>query len=1070
METPFKTTPKINMEDNSNNINLLGQGGSDTPGPGADSGSIVPAVAASLARRQDLFVLSLAESGFGLGIAAEPYRIPPGDPKWMGDREESVAIVWSGGDGSRRSPPLRKLGDGRGFIVAEWGTTIIAGVYFSPSWGLQRVEASLWDLATWVRKFPGRRILLAGDFNAHSTLWGSRRTDVRGRALSDWIAALGLVVLNQGSRSTLVRWQGESIVDLTLATPAAARVVSGWRVAEEFETLSDHLYIEMVVGLGDPPAADRGGPRSSKRWSLARLDEDRLMAAAMVVAWPQRPREPGSVDDEADWFGAAMDAVCDVAMPRATPPRRRAAYWWTEEIAELRRSAVRARREFVRARRRRADCVDRAWETYRLSRSLLSRAIRRSKEGAWTELLRSLDDDPWGRPYLLVRKKLRAWAPPVTSSMDPALLETVLGTLFPDGEEDAGAPNAPAWLREWGITEEEMGDALGALRGKKTAPGPDGVPARVWALTSAIFADRLRALYEACLKSGVFPRRWKEARLVLLKKDGRAADQPSAYRPICLLDEVGKTFERILVGRLVRHLSWGDGPGLSEDQYGFREGRSTVEANDRVRSLLDDMLGRGGVALGVSLDISNAFNSLPWGAIGASLARLEVPVYLQAVVRGYLSDRWLLVSGADGRDSRRAVRCGVPQGSVLGPCLWNAAYDAVLGVGLPAGCSVVCYADDTLVVAGGETWEDAARSAERAVASVVRSVEGLGLGVAAAKTEAVFFHKRGPPPRGLTLSIGGEVVPVGPELKYLGLTLDPKWTFRTHFERLAPRLEQVARSLSRLQPNLGGPAARVRRLYHGVVCSIALYGAPIWASRAAADRLIQSRLRAFEQRSAARVARGYHTISHGAATVLAGVTPIVCVARARAELYRRMRGIRIERGNAPLEAPVRTAVQRQCRQLAAEEWQRRLLLAAPGDRAVDAIRPILPRWLGRSWGGLTYRLTQVLTGHGSFGRYLCRIGKERTTECHHCGHPEDTAQHTLAECPAFGVQRGVLIGVIGADLSLPAVVSEMVGRREAWAAAVTFCEAVMLQKETAERERRGEDGPARRRARRRRPP
>ena len=125
--------------------------------------------------------------------------------------------------------------------------------------------------------------------------------------------------------------------------------------------------------------------------------------------------------------------------------------------------------------------MDQAWESYREARGLLSRAIRRAKMEAWGELLRSLDGDPWGRPYKIVMNRLRSWAPPLTSSMDPRLLETVLAALFPPGEEYAGAPAAPDWLPEWGITEEEMGDALGKLRGKKTAPGPDGVPARVWA-------------------------------------------------------------------------------------------------------------------------------------------------------------------------------------------------------------------------------------------------------------------------------------------------------------------------------------------------------------------------------------------------------------------------------------------------------------------------------------------------------------------------------------------------------------------------------------------------------------
>jgi len=54
------------------------------------------------------------------------------------------------------------------------------------------------------------------------------------------------------------------------------------------------------------------------------------------------------------------------------------------------------------------------------------------------------------------------------------------------------------------------------------------------------------------------------------------------------------------------------------------------------------------------------------------------------------------------------------------------------------------------------------------------------------------------------------------------------------------------------------------------------------------------------------------------------------------------------------------------------------------------------------------------------------------------------------------VQRRALRGVVGEDLSLPVLVTKMAGSEEAWRAVVTFCEEVMLRKETAERIRRQE--------------
>ncbi|XP_045542466.1 uncharacterized protein LOC123723531 [Papilio machaon] len=106
----------------------------------------------------------------------------------------------------------------------------------------------------------------------------------------------------------------------------------------------------------------------------------------------------------------------------------------------------------------------------------------------------------------------------------------------------------------------------------------------------------------------------------------------------------------------------------------------------------------------------------------------------------------------------------------------------------------------------------------------------------------------------------------------------------------------------------------------------------------------------------------------------------------------------------------------------------------------------------REHGAVTFRLAQVLTGHGCFGSYLCRIGREPSAQCHHCADcPADTAEHTLAECPAWALQRQDLVAVVGPDLSLPAVVQRMTESDRAWRAVQTFCEVVISQKEEAER-------------------
>ena len=73
---------------------------------------------------------------------------------------------------------------------------------------------------------------------------------------------------------------------------------------------------------------------------------------------------------------------------------------------------------------------------------------------------------------------------------------------------------------------------------------------------------------------------------------------------------------------------------------------------------------------------------------------------------------------------------------------------------------------------------------------------------------------------------------------------------------------------------------------------------------------------------------------------------------------------------------------------------------APGLRILEAVLPNWDVWLDGAGFPLTYRVTQVLTGHGCFGKYLHRIRKEATARCHHCHVSVDSAQHTLEFCSA----------------------------------------------------------------------
>lgn len=109
----------------------------------------------------------------------------------------------------------------------------------------------------------------------------------------------------------------------------------------------------------------------------------------------------------------------------------------------------------------------------------------------------------------------------------------------------------------------------------------------------------------------------------------------------------------------------------------------------------------------------------------------------------------------------------------------------------------------------------------------------------------------------------------------------------------------------------------------------------------------------------------------------------------------------------------------------------------------------------RRWGGTSFHLTQLMTGHGCFGSYLDRIGsQEGGPRCHHCEAAEDTADHTLTWCPAWTEDQVALKNDLDVEeVTLSRVIGAALESRKKWSALSKFARRVMICKERAERER-----------------
>lgn len=152
---------------------------------------------------------------------------------------------------------------------------------------------------------------------------------------------------------------------------------------------------------------------------------------------------------------------------------------------------------------------------------------------------------------------------------------------------------------------------------------------------------------------------------------------------------------------------------------------------------------------------------------------------------------------------------------------------------------------------------------------------------------------------------------------------------------------------------------------------------------------------------AVRVISAYRTVSREAAAVLAGIMPFEILTEKYAIMYQRYRSLYEEHGF--VTPKVRRIIKRETER-AVGYWKSRLEDLGPeasGSRVLEAIVPRLEEWLTRTHRGqLIFRTTQIITGHGCFNWYLYNIQHALTPLCAHCRVEMDTAQQTLAGCPA----------------------------------------------------------------------
>ncbi|KAI1000147.1 hypothetical protein K3495_g8053 [Podosphaera aphanis] len=263
------------------------------------------------------------------------------------------------------------------------------------------------------------------------------------------------------------------------------------------------------------------------------------------------------------------------------------------------------------------------------------------------------------------------------------------------------------------ITQQEIEEALRKLPNDK-APGPDGIPNRFLKYCSKTLSKGLAELFNACLRLGYHPKKFKESTTIVIRKPQKPSyDTPKSYRPIALLNTMGKLLEKLVANRISDAAEKYN--LLPDEQMGARPKRSTISAVELLTEQIHTIWGKNKkrVASLLSLDISGAFDNVSHERLIHNLKQKGIPLWITRFIKSFLEGRTTSVVLGSFKGGQIPTITGIPQGSSLSPILFLFFASTLLPLLQSPNSSAVGFVDDTNILTWSDTTEENCRRLEK---------------------------------------------------------------------------------------------------------------------------------------------------------------------------------------------------------------------------------------------------------------------------------------------------------------------------------------------------------------------
>ena len=294
------------------------------------------------------------------------------------------------------------------------------------------------------------------------------------------------------------------------------------------------------------------------------------------------------------------------------------------------------------------------------------------------------------------------------------------------------------------ISQKEIWDALRPTT-NSSAPGPDHVTWRhlKLALSFPETDAALARLFNMVCSTGVWPSHFKESTSVIIPKPNKPDYTiPKAYRPIALLNTLGKLLTKILANRLQHDAA--EFNILHRDQFGGIQGHSTIDAGLVLTDFISEHRERGWHTSACAIDVAQFFPSLSHAVMGRILERLGFSPVIVTLIKSYFRDRVTVYKWDSATSRKYDFSLGTPQGDCLSPIL-SALYISIAIRRIfpelmpPATTRCLFYVDDGVIITASPSLQTNIAVLRLHLLLLLQALSDIGLQVEASKTELIHF-------------------------------------------------------------------------------------------------------------------------------------------------------------------------------------------------------------------------------------------------------------------------------------------------------------------------------------------